>query len=197
MKNLSFIAAAAAFRPIVEAEYNAALAVHEDNPRLNGLGDLGNLIAACLAEAPAQSLQDMAAKALVLKIQLPDGRTSDVLWDGADAQERLAWSMSEDALRLAAQTFKIDPVLAACEAYHRAREAVNAFEGEDTSPASAALWRELEEATAAAYRTKPTTPRGVHAFLEVLLSNETGCMPDLETQVAMDTLRGSFAELDR
>ncbi len=80
-------------------------------------------------------------------------------------------------------------------AYWKARAAYNAFEGQDTAPESAALWRELEEATAAAYPTKPTTPRGVHAFLEVLLNNEAGCMPDLESHIAMDTLQGSFADM--
>ena len=181
MKSLSFIAAAAAFAPIVEAEYVAALEVHEDNPRLDGLGDLGNLIAACLA--------------IVLKIQLPDGRTSDVLWNGADEQKQLSWSMAQDALRLAAQSLQADPVIAACEAYHRAREAVNDFEGPDSSPEAEALTKAWDDAAAECYRTVPTTAEGVRAFLEVLMKHEAGCAPTRETQIAMDTLRASFADL--
>lgn len=101
MKGLSFIAAASAFAPIVEAEYLAASSVSEDNPRLNRLGDLGNLIASCLAEAPAASLADMAAKSVVMKLQLPPTRDGAGLHECASEQERLAWSMAEDATRLA------------------------------------------------------------------------------------------------
>jgi hypothetical protein len=197
MTRVSFIAAAAAFAPIVEAEYNAALEVHEDNPRLNGLGDLGNLIAACLADAPAQSLEDMAHKAVVLKIQLPEGRTSAELWNGADAEQRLAWSMSQDALRLATASAAVDPALAAAQAYHRASDAYNADESEDDSVEAKQMSQAIDDAAAAAYRIRPTTKAGIEALFGVMMRREAGCEPDLETFIALDTLKAAFAEVTR
>lgn len=195
MKAAGFIAAAAAFAPVIEREYDVALKLDEDNPRLDAIGDLGNLVASCLAEAPAQSLADLAAKAVVLKIQLPPGRTNDVLCAGACEQERLSWSMAQDAMRLAAAQWKADPAVGAAEAYRRAHAAYNAFEGEDSSPESAALWQALEDAASAAYRTKPITAQGVRALVETMISREAGCRPDLETAIALKTLKVSFAEI--
>lgn len=195
MTSTGFIAAAAAFAPLIAQEYDAALKLDEDNPRLDSLGYLGNLVALCLAEAPAQSLADLAAKAVVLKIQLPAGPAAGTLWDGASEQERLSWSMADDALRLAAAQWKADPAIGAADAYRQAHAAYNTFEGDDDSPESAALWRALEDAAAAAYRTVPATMQGVRALVETMLSHEAGCPPDRETAVALKTLKESFAEI--
>jgi hypothetical protein len=103
VKDISFIAAAAAFAPIVDREHASAADLSEDNPRISKLSELGRLIAECLAEAPAQSFADVASKCVVLKIELPDGRSPEELWGGACQQEKLAWSVAQDAIRLAEQ----------------------------------------------------------------------------------------------
>lgn len=179
MKADGFIAAAAAFAPFIEREYDVALKLDEDNPRLDAIGSLGNLVAYCLAEAPAQSLADLAAKAVVLKFQLPPGRTNDVLCDGASEQERLSWSIANDAMRLAAAQWKADPAIGAADAYWLAHTAYNAFEGEDASLESVTLWQALEDAAATAYRTVPTTMQGVRALVETMISHEAGYRSDL------------------
>lgn len=90
-----------------------------------------------------------------------------------------------------------DPALAASAKYWRAHAAVNAFEGDDRSAESDALTKAWDDAAAHCYRTTPTSTEGVRAFLGVVMHRESGVTPDLETHIAMDTLRASFAGIGR
>lgn len=53
------------------------------------------------AEAPAASLADIAAKSVVMKIQIAPTLDGTAPHECCCEQERLAWSMAEDAMRLA------------------------------------------------------------------------------------------------
>jgi hypothetical protein len=191
----SFIAAMAAFAPIVEREHDAALTVNEDNPRLTAINALADALATCMVEAPAASLRDLSDKGVILKIRLPAGRPAGTLWDGADLQEQLAWGIAEDALRLARGSSANDPAVAAAEAYFTAVMAVNTHPGNLGDAEFDRLFQASEAAALAAYRIRPTTRAGAHAFLDMLLDHEAGCTADREVDIALETLRNCLGAL--
>lgn len=191
----SFIAAMAAFAPIVEREHAAALDVHEDNPRLKAINDLADALAACMLEAPAASLHDLAAKSVILKIRLPAGRPAGTLWNGADLQDQLSWCIAEDAIRLAGGCSATDPAVAAAAAYFEAYDALNATTSHVKTPEWEALGDAVDEAATQAYQTKPATQEGLRALLEVMIEREKGCAPDDKTDVGLATIRSALGSV--
>lgn len=89
----------AAFAMRLNADYEALALADEDDPSLDDLGGILNEAIDFITRSSAVTLDGLAAKAEIVKLQLPHrhGRLSSM----ASREEAIAWSLACDAIALA------------------------------------------------------------------------------------------------